>query len=101
MRIDCLFFPGWASVKYKGRKMDHFKAIWSKNKANRRSSSSSGAAATSSAQPHKSPRNSLNGSRGGLQPGELVENNERALELDHPLASKVYKVISPSAIIFS
>ena len=24
---------GWASVKYKGRKMDHFKTVWTKLKA--------------------------------------------------------------------
>jgi len=80
---------GWASVKYKGRKMDHFKAIWSKNKANRRSSStgtSSGGATTNS---HKSPRHSLNGRAGAVN--EMIENNERALEPDHPMAAKVFQ----------
>ena len=28
---------GWASVKYKGRKMDHFKTVWTKMKSQRES----------------------------------------------------------------
>jgi hypothetical protein len=30
-------FPGWASVKYRGRKMDHFKNLWLKMKSKRES----------------------------------------------------------------
>ncbi len=30
-----IIHTGWASVKYKGRKMDHYKNLWLKSKAKR------------------------------------------------------------------
>ena len=64
---------GWASVKYKGRKMDHFKTVWTKMKSEKE-------------------KKQLEEMREGMEKHNIahkaeVEEEEEVRNLDHPSVS--------------